>query len=37
MQDHNCPYCDSQFSELLDLVAHIKEDHKDDRTTRSIQ
>lgn len=24
---HVCPECDRQFEELLDLVAHLKEDH----------
>jgi len=26
--EHQCPYCDSHFIELIDLIAHIKEVHK---------
>jgi hypothetical protein len=28
MREHQCPYCDSHFIELVDLIAHIKEVHK---------
>jgi hypothetical protein len=27
-QKHNCSYCESVFSEVLDLIAHIKETHE---------
>ena len=26
-KDHICSYCNSMFSEVLDLIAHIKEMH----------
>ena len=25
---HICPYCDSLFSEVIDLIAHIKDTHE---------
>lgn len=28
VKEHHCPYCESMFSEVLDLVAHIKEKHE---------
>lgn len=27
MIEHDCPDCDKQFEEILDLVAHMKEVH----------
>ena len=27
-KDHICPYCDSLFSEVIDLIAHIKDTHE---------
>lgn len=28
MKLHDCYWCESQFNDILDLIAHIKEVHK---------